>query len=29
MDVFECIKTRPAVRSFRPDPIPPEIAPCA
>ena len=25
MDVFECIKTRPAVRSFRPDPISPEI----
>ncbi len=25
MDVFECIKTRPAVRSFRPDPIPPEV----
>jgi nitroreductase len=25
MDVFECIKTRPAVRSFRPDPIPPEM----
>jgi len=22
MDVFDCIRTRPAVRSFRPDPIP-------
>ena len=25
MDVFDCIRSRPAVRSFRPDPIPEQI----
>jgi len=25
MDVFDCIRTRAAVRSFRPDPIPPDV----
>lgn len=25
MDVFECIRTRPAIRSFRPDPLPAEV----
>ncbi|MCS6927389.1 MAG: nitroreductase family protein [Candidatus Binatia bacterium] len=25
MDVFECICTRPAIRSFRPDPLPAEV----
>lgn len=25
MDVFDCIRTRPAIRSFRPDPVPPDV----
>lgn len=25
MDVFDCIQSRPAVRSFRPDPVPREV----
>jgi nitroreductase len=25
MDVFDCIRTRPAIRSFRPESIPPEV----
>ncbi|MEW6106050.1 MAG: nitroreductase family protein [Bacillota bacterium] len=25
MEVFECIQTRPAVRSFRPDPLPDDV----
>lgn len=25
MEVFDCIRTRPAVRSFRPDPLPDEV----
>jgi len=25
MDIFDCIRTRPAIRNFRPEPVPPDV----